>query len=64
MMIKYLLLFVFALMTLWLSAQSGDYIVIKKKNNRTMQTYFAGAFISAQALNGFNVNGVYQGHPA
>jgi hypothetical protein len=44
-------------LTTHLVAQSADYIVIRKKNNRTMQTYFAGAFISAQAFNGFNVNG-------
>lgn len=39
------------------SQSSSDYIIIKKKNNRTLQTYFAGGFISALAFNGFNVNG-------
>ncbi|MBA4167433.1 MAG: hypothetical protein H0X41_07825 [Chitinophagaceae bacterium] len=54
---RYLIFFVFAVLTVSAVAQSADYIVIRKKNNRTMQTYFAGAFISAQAFNGFNVNG-------
>jgi len=48
---------VLILMALKAGAQSSDYIVIKKKNNRTIQTYFAGAFISAVSFNGFNVNG-------
>ena len=39
------------------NGQSADYIVIKKKNNRTVHSYFAGAFLSAVAFNGFNVNG-------
>ncbi len=48
------------LLTFWIShsfAQSSDYIVIRKKNNRTLHSYYAGAFISATAFNGFNVNG-------
>lgn len=38
------------------AAQSSDYIVIRKKD-RVVHTYFAGGFLSAQALNGFNING-------
>lgn len=39
------------------NGQSADYIVIKKKNNRTVHSYYAGAFLSAVAFNGFTVNG-------
>jgi hypothetical protein len=40
------------------SAQPSDYIVLKKKNNRTLKTYFPGTFISAVTYTGFNLNGV------
>lgn len=38
-------------------AQSADFIVIRKKNNRTLKTYFAGSFLSAVTYGGFIVNG-------
>lgn len=38
-------------------AQPSDYIVLKKKNNRTLKTYFPGTFISAATYTGFNLNG-------
>lgn len=39
-------------------AQASDYIVIKKKNNRTLKTYFPGTFISAVTYTGFTLNGI------
>ena len=39
-------------------AQPSDYIVLKKKNNRTLKTYFPGTFISATTFTGFNLNGI------
>ena len=39
------------------SAQS-DYLVLKKKNNRTLKTYFPGTFISAVNYSGFTLNGI------
>lgn len=39
-------------------AQPSDYIVLKKKNNRTLKTYFPGTFISAATYTGFNLNGI------
>lgn len=39
-------------------AQPSDYIVLKKKNNRTLKTYFPGTFISAVTYTGFNLNGI------
>lgn len=39
-------------------AQPSDYIVLKKKNNRTLKTYFQGTFISAVTYTGFNLNGI------
>jgi hypothetical protein len=38
-------------------SQSSDFIVIKKHNNRTLKTYYPGAFISAVTHNGFSING-------
>lgn len=38
-------------------SQTSDFIVLKKRNNRTLKTYYPGAFISAHTYNGFFVNG-------
>jgi hypothetical protein len=38
-------------------AQQSDFIVLKKKNNRTLRTYYPGAFISAETYTGFPING-------
>lgn len=38
-------------------AQQADFIVLKKKNNRTLKTYYAGSFISAVTYGGFTING-------
>jgi hypothetical protein len=38
-------------------SQSSDFIVLKKRNNRTLKTYYPGAFISAVTYNGFSING-------
>ncbi len=54
-LIPILLVTCFPLVTL---AQPSDYIVLKKKNNRTLKTYFPGSFISAVTYTGFNLNGI------
>jgi hypothetical protein len=38
-------------------SQTSDFIVLKKRNNRTIKTYYPGAFISAHTYNGFSLNG-------
>lgn len=38
-------------------SQPSDFIVLKKRNNRTLKTYYPGAFISAVTYNGFSING-------
>jgi hypothetical protein len=38
-------------------SQPSDFIVLKKRNNRTIKTYYPGAFISAVTYNGFSING-------
>ncbi|HEX5027152.1 MAG TPA: hypothetical protein VFV68_17855 [Agriterribacter sp.] len=38
-------------------SQQSDFIVIKKRNNRTLKTYASGSFISAVTYNGFAING-------
>jgi hypothetical protein len=38
-------------------SQPADFIVLKKRNNRTLKTYYPGAFISAVTYNGFSING-------
>lgn len=42
------------------NAQKSDFIVIKKKNNRTLKTYFPGSYIAAQTASGFQVSGTIQ----
>jgi hypothetical protein len=39
-------------------AQQSDFIVLKKRNNRTVKTYSAGSFISATTYSGFQVSGL------
>jgi hypothetical protein len=38
-------------------SQTSDFVVLKKRNNRTVKTYYPGAFISAHTYNGFSING-------
>jgi hypothetical protein len=38
-------------------SQQSDFIVLKKRNNRTLRTYYPGAFISAVTYSGFPING-------
>lgn len=38
-------------------SQTSDFIVLKKRNNRTLKTYYPGIFISAKTYNGFEING-------
>lgn len=45
------------LLALMVQGQS-DYIVLKKKNNRTLRTYFPGAFLSATTYTGATLNGL------
>jgi hypothetical protein len=37
--------------------QHSDFIILKKKNNRTVKTYAEGSFLSARMNNGFDVHG-------
>lgn len=38
-------------------SQQSDFIILKKKNNRTVKTYAEGSFLSARMNNGFDVHG-------
>jgi hypothetical protein len=38
-------------------SQLSDFVVLKKRNNRTVKTYYPGAFISAVTYNNFNISG-------
>lgn len=38
-------------------SQESDFIVLKKRNNRTVKTFYSGSFISGQTYNGFKING-------
>jgi hypothetical protein len=38
-------------------SQESDFIVLKKKNNRTIKTLYPGSFISGETYNGFRING-------
>lgn len=46
-----------ALVSISLFAQPSDFIVLKKRNNRTIKTYAEGSFISAVTYSGFSING-------
>lgn len=52
-----LLLILFAFTSSLVLSQQSDFIVLKKKNNRTLRTYYPGAFISAVTNNDFEING-------
>jgi hypothetical protein len=51
-----LLILLFSITEATLSQQS-DFVVLKKRNNRTIKTYYPGSFISAITHNGFSING-------
>lgn len=40
-----------------LYSQHSDFVILKNRHNRTLKTYYAGEFISAETYNGFSVNG-------
>ena len=40
-----------------LFAQESDFIVLKKRNERTVKTYIPGSFLSARTYTGFLING-------
>lgn len=52
-----LLLISFVFVSSLVFSQQSDFIVLKKKNNRTLRTYYPGAFISAVTYTGFEING-------
>lgn len=49
------------LCTLAASGQPSDFVVLKKKNNRTIKTYATGSFLSAVTSSGFTINGYITG---
>ena len=51
-----LFILLFSITEVTLSQQS-DFVVLKKRNNRTIKTYYPGSFISAVTHNGFSING-------
>lgn len=54
----FLLFIFFASIITGVCAQSNDFIVLKKRNNRTLKTYGEGSFLSAKTNTGFQLNGV------
>ena len=54
---KIFLFLIFLISFLTSFTQQNDFIVIKKKNNRTLKTYFPGTFISAVTNKGLSING-------
>lgn len=57
-----LLLFCIVLMALCTNcfSQASDFIVVKKRNNRTLKTYFPGSIIALQTVYGNYLGGVVQ----
>lgn len=58
MLARYLFTMVLLLMVQLSYGQQSDYIVLKKRNNRTVKTYFTGTFISGKTYGGFVINGI------
>src|SRR5258708_37282804 len=54
---RILLLALISCFTISLYSRPSDFVMLKTRNNRTLKTYYAGAFISAVTYNGFSVNG-------
>jgi hypothetical protein len=55
---KQIVLFISCLFIVDLAfSQQSDFLVLKKRNNRTLKTYYPGAFISATTYTGFPING-------
>ncbi len=55
---QFLLLVICICSSIILFAQSDDFIVLKKRNNRTLKTYGEGSFLSAKTNTGFQLNGI------
>jgi len=54
---KIILLIILLSGTLLTFSQESDFIVLKKRNNRTIKTFYPGSFISGETYNGFHING-------
>jgi len=54
---KLKLLIILTLLSLSLQAQVSDFITVKKKNNRTLKTFFPGSAISFETSSGSYVSG-------
>jgi hypothetical protein len=52
-----LLLLTSCIFTISAFSQSNDFIVLKKRNNRTLKTYGPGSFLSAKTGTGYQLNG-------
>ena len=55
---KFLLLLLLVALSSSTYCQQSDFIVLKKRNNRTVKTYFPGTFISGLTYTGFRLNGL------
>jgi hypothetical protein len=54
---RFFLLILCTVLTCAVFSQQSDFIVLKKRNNRTVKSYFPGSFISANTYTGFRLNG-------
>lgn len=54
---RILLLALVSCFAISLYSQPSDFVILKNRHNRTLKTYYAGEFISAETYNGFSVNG-------
>lgn len=58
MFVRYRYMIILLLVAELCYGQQWDYIVLKKRNNRTIKTYFPGTFISGSTYGGFAINGI------
>jgi len=54
---KYFCLLIFCFYSITGFTQQSDFIVLKKKNNKTLKTYYPGSFIKGKTYSGFEING-------
>src|SRR4051812_28238442 len=55
---KILPVFIFLLLSSACFSQASDFIKVKKRNNRTLKTFFPGSLISCQTVYGNYIGGI------
>ena len=57
---KLKLLLIFTLFSFSIQAQVSDFITVKKRNNRTLKTFFPGSTITFESVYGHFISGIIE----